>query len=180
MSTLSTLSTPVKFGTKSTVSTAALIRRDGWMCAYCGKFLTLDMMTVDHVIPTLRGGPDTLANTVISCRECNASKGDMTAKEYNHWLSVRRYVFEIAPNEMITYRPVEIATRGGASSVIALPCLWAGVANLEEQAKQTWVKMGALVVRLIRGDQHTDIAILHGTLYDYYIQKQVRELAQAA
>lgn len=55
--------------------------RDGERCAYCGKKLSLGMVTKDHVIPRCRGGRDDLLNVVAACSSCNAKKADKTPKE---------------------------------------------------------------------------------------------------
>lgn len=50
--------------------------RDGGRCVYCHRELTLEAMTLDHVIPFSKGGPSTARNLVSSCRPCNEGKGD--------------------------------------------------------------------------------------------------------
>lgn len=42
-------------------------------CCYCG---TEEVpLTLDHLVPTAQGGPDTADNIVWACRPCNSSKG---------------------------------------------------------------------------------------------------------
>ena len=55
-------------------------------CAYCGGSADL---TWDHLIPTSRGGPDTISNQVPACRPCNSSKGGRDVLE---WYRSRRDV----------------------------------------------------------------------------------------
>ncbi len=165
----------IAFGTKSHVDTGQLLNRDGWMCTYCGRWLTLDDMTVDHIQPTLRGGPDTLDNTVVSCLACNAKKGDMNHLEFRHWLAVRYYAFVEAPNHSIEYTPIEIVIGKGrkqTNTIIALPALWAGVQKLHDEAIKAWEQSGAYMTILKRNGQQTDVAILGGVLYDYYRMKR--------
>lgn len=50
-------------------------------CVYCGDDLDADTVTREHVIPKLRGGSDA-ANTAPACRDCNAAKGPLTAREF--------------------------------------------------------------------------------------------------
>jgi hypothetical protein len=172
--TLTPLQPQVAFGTASHVDTGQLLNRDGWMCHYCGRWLTLKNMTVDHVIPTLRGGPDTLDNTVICCLECNVRKSDMNGLEYRHWLAVRRYAFVIAPDEPLVYEPVEIVIGKGreqSSTVIALPALWADIGNLDEY-RSVWEDNGGIMIRMSRQSEHMDIVFLAGVLYGYYAMKQ--------
>lgn len=52
--------------------------RDGLKCQYCGK--TSDL-TLDHVIPQSKGGPNTWENLVAACSPCNTRKGDKTLKQ---------------------------------------------------------------------------------------------------
>lgn len=44
-------------------------------CAYCGRQLTRDTLTIDHIMPVSRGGPWWLENTCIACNQCNYHKG---------------------------------------------------------------------------------------------------------
>lgn len=68
-----------------------LLARDGYNaadgktyidCAYCGAKLTFSHMIAEHAIPLSRGGPDSLANLVASCRPCDQRKGPLTADEF--------------------------------------------------------------------------------------------------
>jgi len=56
-----------------------VIRRDGHACQYCGALHK--EMTVDHVMPRVRGGKDTWENLVCACMACNTKKGRRTPKE---------------------------------------------------------------------------------------------------
>ena len=40
-------------------------------CSYCGA---AEGLTVDHLIPRIRGGPDDAENLIWACRRCNSSK----------------------------------------------------------------------------------------------------------
>ena len=51
---------------------AALMRRDNYLCAYCGTKAD----TIDHVIPRSRGGQHVWENCVASCTRCNHRKAD--------------------------------------------------------------------------------------------------------
>ena len=59
-----------------------VLRRDGYTCSYCGV-TDHDRMTVDHVIPKVRGGRSTWENLVCACQRCNLRKGARTPKEAN-------------------------------------------------------------------------------------------------
>jgi 5-methylcytosine-specific restriction endonuclease McrA len=64
-------------------------RDGGWKCWYCGKSLTPigditlpvrgndpNRPTLDHVIPTSKGGTNDLWNLRLACSTCNNDKGD--------------------------------------------------------------------------------------------------------
>jgi hypothetical protein len=47
--------------------------RDGYMCLTCGA---TDNLTLDHIIPWSKGGPDTEENLRTLCHSCNSRKGN--------------------------------------------------------------------------------------------------------
>jgi len=54
--------------------------RDKCKCVYCGfdgtKFENWRQLILDHVIPKVNKGEDTLENIAVVCRRCNDNKGD--------------------------------------------------------------------------------------------------------
>jgi len=44
-------------------------------CSECNQPLTWENFTIDHIKPHSRGGPTTLSNAALMCRECNSRKG---------------------------------------------------------------------------------------------------------
>lgn len=56
----------------------AILKRDGRICRYCGN----RGATVDHVIPTSRGGNHHTDNMVCACAFCNVTKDDLTLLEW--------------------------------------------------------------------------------------------------
>ena len=56
-----------------------IIKRDGGLCQYCG--CKAELMTVDHVVPKIRGGKDVWENLVASCQRCNNRKGQRTPEQ---------------------------------------------------------------------------------------------------
>jgi 5-methylcytosine-specific restriction endonuclease McrA len=56
---------------------AALMRRDNYLCAYCGTKAD----TIDHVVPRSRGGTHAWENCVASCNKCNHRKADRLVEE---------------------------------------------------------------------------------------------------
>ena len=55
--------------------------RDKGRCQYCGRHLTLGEFTLDHVLPTSRGGQTRWDNVVTCCAPCNRRKADRTPRE---------------------------------------------------------------------------------------------------
>ena len=53
--------------------------RDGYTCQYCG--LTTKDLTLDHVVPRVRGGTHVWDNIVSACPNCNHRKAGRTPKE---------------------------------------------------------------------------------------------------
>ena len=59
-----------------------LLLRDDSTCQYCGKLMPASQLSVDHVVPTSRGGSSTSwENQVIACRRCNGRKGNRLLSE---------------------------------------------------------------------------------------------------
>lgn len=54
-----------------------VLRRDRYVCAYCGKKAT----TIDHILPKSRGGANNYMNTVACCYPCNGKKDSKTPEE---------------------------------------------------------------------------------------------------
>lgn len=55
--------------------------RDGFKCVYCREAMSLKDLTLDHVIPVVRGGARTWSNIVSCCIPCNQKKGARTPQE---------------------------------------------------------------------------------------------------
>src|SRR4051812_22315586 len=55
-----------------------LIEQHGSVCAYCGRRVPADTITLDHVAPRRgRSAYDRRDNLVLACQECNGAKADM-------------------------------------------------------------------------------------------------------
>lgn len=53
--------------------------RDGFKCVDCGS---TDDLTLDHIFPWSRGGPDTIGNLQTLCKYCNSRKGAKVLVEW--------------------------------------------------------------------------------------------------
>lgn len=54
------------------------LKRDHHTCLWCGRPAT----TVDHIIPSSKGGSDLPQNLLASCSECNTKRGNRPAFTY--------------------------------------------------------------------------------------------------
>lgn len=61
---------------------AATLRDCGRRCVYCAAALAYDTVTLDHVYPRAKGGPDVAGNVVAACGRCNRMKADMLPTEF--------------------------------------------------------------------------------------------------
>jgi 5-methylcytosine-specific restriction endonuclease McrA len=60
-----------------------VLMRDRYTCQYCGAQLAKAELTVDHVVPKVRGGATSWDNLVCACKPCNLHKGSRTPEEAN-------------------------------------------------------------------------------------------------
>jgi 5-methylcytosine-specific restriction endonuclease McrA len=52
--------------------------RDQYTCQYCGTEVTDESATLDHVLPSSKGGRSTWANLSTACKPCNYLKANHT------------------------------------------------------------------------------------------------------
>lgn len=60
-----------------------LFNRDNWKCQYCEIALTDENATMDHIVPSSRGGKTSWLNCVAACRSCNRKKGNNSLADSN-------------------------------------------------------------------------------------------------
>jgi len=63
------------------LSRHTIMLRDGFACQYCGITPHRSQLTIDHVVPKVRGGGSTWDNLVCACKRCNQAKGARTPRE---------------------------------------------------------------------------------------------------
>ncbi len=56
----------------------AVLKRDYYICQYCGYSGTSSQLSVDHIIPRSLGGENSFNNCVTCCKPCNSKKGSKT------------------------------------------------------------------------------------------------------
>jgi 5-methylcytosine-specific restriction endonuclease McrA len=56
-------------------------------CYYCGHRFAPDELTMDHIIPLIRGGKSTKNNLAPACKDCNNKKKHMLPMEWEEYLT---------------------------------------------------------------------------------------------
>ena len=73
---------------------ARVLRKTRWWkqrlargnCDYCGRRFSADELTMDHIVPIIRGGRTTKGNVATVCRECNHKKKYLLPMEWEEYL----------------------------------------------------------------------------------------------
>ncbi len=60
------------------------------ICYYCGRHIRPSDLTMDHVVPLIRGGKSIKNNLVPACKECNNKKKYLLPMEWEEYLRGRR------------------------------------------------------------------------------------------
>ena len=55
-------------------------------CRYCGRRFPSGELTMDHVVPLIRGGKTTKGNAAPVCKECNTKKKYLLPMEWEAYL----------------------------------------------------------------------------------------------
>lgn len=99
-------------------------KRDQGQCFYCGKSLSWDEKTIDHVIPKSKGGPHRVWNLVLACRTCNQVKADSDpVPEHLNIILKRKVQYETMVS---VARAIEVAKKqqNSGETVKLLKTLW--------------------------------------------------------
>lgn len=56
-------------------------------CYYCGGIFPASEITMDHVVPLIRGGKSTKGNIVPACKACNNAKKHKLPIEWDEYLN---------------------------------------------------------------------------------------------
>jgi len=79
-------------------SKARELRRSRWwhqkcakgVCFYCGRRMGHSSLTMDHVVPLVRGGRSIKNNLVPACKECNNKKKYLLPMEWEEYFKGRK------------------------------------------------------------------------------------------
>ena len=56
------------------------------VCHYCRRKFPPGELTMDHLVPIVRGGRSTKSNCVVCCKECNTKKQSLLPLEWEEYL----------------------------------------------------------------------------------------------
>ena len=62
-------------------------RRGEGVCHYCKTRLPARSLTMDHIVPIIRGGKTTKSNVVPCCKSCNDRKKYMLPVEWEEYMA---------------------------------------------------------------------------------------------
>jgi 5-methylcytosine-specific restriction endonuclease McrA len=57
------------------------------ICHFCGNSFSPEQLTMDHIIPIIRGGKTTKSNVAVVCKECNNKKKYLLPMEWEEYIS---------------------------------------------------------------------------------------------
>jgi hypothetical protein len=60
---------------------------DRGVCHYCQRTVPREELTMDHLVPIIRGGPSTRGNVVPACKVCNNKKKYLLPVEWEDFLN---------------------------------------------------------------------------------------------
>lgn len=61
-------------------------KRSGGICYFCGRRFHPKELTMDHIVPLIRGGRSVKGNLVPACKECNNKKKNLLPIEWEEYL----------------------------------------------------------------------------------------------
>jgi len=62
-------------------------KRSSGVCYYCGKTFKPAELTMDHLVPIVRGGKSVQGNLVPACKECNNQKKYRLPAEWEEYVA---------------------------------------------------------------------------------------------
>ncbi len=65
-------------------------RRSSGRCHYCDASVPPRELTMDHIVPLVRGGFTEKGNIAPCCKDCNSAKRDLLPIEWEAWLRQQR------------------------------------------------------------------------------------------
>ena len=68
-------------------------------CAYCGE--NSEELSLDHIIPQMKGGNDHITNVLCACVKCNRAKGH---EDWEHWFKQQKFFTESRYDAIIQWQ----------------------------------------------------------------------------
>ena len=62
-------------------------RRGRGICHYCRRRVPPKELTMDHIVPLVRGGKSTKSNVAPCCKACNSRKKSLVPSEWQDYLA---------------------------------------------------------------------------------------------
>jgi hypothetical protein len=81
-----------------------VFKRDGFICAYCGKAPPAVMLEVDHIEPKSKKGKDDIVNLITACFDCNRGKSNILLDKIPEQLSDNLEVLKEKEAQLKEYR----------------------------------------------------------------------------
>ena len=60
------------------------------ICHYCGRAFAPSALTMDHIVPMIRGGKSVKSNIAAACKDCNSRKKYLMPLEWEDYLAALR------------------------------------------------------------------------------------------
>jgi hypothetical protein len=84
---------PIFFGRRmggfGLIKAKTLLFLQGGKCFYCGNTLDESLATVEHIVPSSKGGSNKIDNLVAVCKYINSVFGNMSPKQKIEWVKNR-------------------------------------------------------------------------------------------
>ena len=85
------------------------LRQSGWwkrkkssgLCHFCGGRFAPSELTMEHIVPLMRGGKSVRQNIVPACRKCNQEKRHLLPLEWEEYLRTLRSPDDDIPGQDI-------------------------------------------------------------------------------
>ena len=96
-----------------------IMLKTNFCCAYCGfdflgSSVAFALMTIDHIVPRSKDGPNDIGNCVAACTACNRIKADVKAesveegkrivssraKQFDEWLRVAKALRDLPEQQV--------------------------------------------------------------------------------
>lgn len=65
-------------------------KRASGKCHFCGKAVAPEELTMEHIVPLVRGGKSVKSNLVPACKDCNNRKKHMLPMEWDEYMKGSR------------------------------------------------------------------------------------------